>query len=114
MSSESKESRSAKNSKYYQKNRASIQVNVTNRRLAKRTAWLEYKKTLCCVKCGQNHPAALDFHHIVYDPNNRKLSALLRNNAYNKILAEVKKCIVLCANCHRVHHFDERHSKTST
>ena len=114
MSSESKESRSAKNSKYYQKNRATIQVNVTNRRLANKTAWLEHKKTLCCVKCGQNHPATLDFHHVIYDSNNRRLSVLARNNAYNKVFEEVKKCIVLCANCHRIHHFDERHSKTST
>ena len=58
-----------------------------------------------CVNCGYNaHAAALDFNHITgvkkfnvsQDPKVAKA----------KLLAEIEKCDVLCANCHRVHTYD--------
>jgi hypothetical protein len=52
----------------------------------------EYKKTLRCADCGQSHPATLDFHHL--DPAKE----------------EIAKCVVLCANCHRIRHWNEKHS----
>jgi hypothetical protein len=32
--------------------------------------------------------------------------------AMHKLLAEIAKCEILCANCHRVHTFENRHWRT--
>lgn len=76
-----------------------------------REQWQEYKATLMCTVCSESHPATLDFHHVVRDPTNRKLGKLLRNGAYKDAYEEIKKCVVLCANCHRKHHHQEREEK---
>lgn len=72
--------------------------------------WLEELKTgLQCMKCGFSHPAALDFHH--RDPKDKlyEVSVMpLRSIGKKKILAEIAKCDVMCANCHRIHHYNER------
>jgi hypothetical protein len=66
---------------------------------------------LRCEHCGEDHPATFDFHHVKKDPDNVKVHKLIKNGAYKKILEEIKKCIVLCANCHRKHHYEEAQAK---
>ena len=60
-----------------------------------------------CIKCGEKHLACLDFHH---RDGKDKLGHIgeFRKFAIDKVLAEIAKCDVLCANCHRKHHYDER------
>jgi hypothetical protein len=58
-----------------------------------------------CVDCGYaNHPVALDFDHIIgtklFDPS--------RSPTLSAALDEIKKCEVVCANCHRIRTY-ERH-----
>ncbi len=68
--------------------------------------WKEYKQTLCCSSCGEDHPACLDFHH--RDPKQKEISlahAARAGWAQKRILAEVTKCVVLCTNCHRKVHY---------
>lgn len=68
--------------------------------------WLEFKRGLKCSKCGFDHPAALDFHHT--DSNKKEFNISNNKNYYKydskKLLEEIKKCVVLCANCHRIEH----------
>ncbi len=67
--------------------------------------WFDIKKGLKCERCGFSHPAALDFHH--KDPSQKQFE-LGGRNSYKKnekkILEEMKKCEVLCSNCHRIEH----------
>jgi hypothetical protein len=60
-------------------------------------------KTDGCSRCDEDHPAALDFHHI--DPATKSFN-LNRAGRHSdaKVLEEIAKCIVLCANCHRKEH----------
>lgn len=57
-----------------------------------------------CYCCGYNKCLkALEFHHL--DPNNKDFS--ISENAYiafDKAAEEVKKCVLVCANCHREIH----------
>jgi hypothetical protein len=68
----------------------------------------DIKKSLCCEKCGENHPACLDFHHT--NPKNKEFSlAYARHGGHGKarILEEISKCEVLCSNCHRKLHWEK-------
>jgi len=81
------------------KNRHKILKDKRNGELE---SWLrEYKRTILCSVCGENHPACLDFHH--KNPQN-KINTIsdLVNRGYSKetIFREINKCIVLCKNCH--------------
>lgn len=64
------------------------------------------KQQQCCVKCGDNRPYVLDYHHL--DPNikDMNVSRMLSNRSnINDVKQEINKCIVLCANCHREFHY---------
>jgi len=60
-----------------------------------------------CVKCGYNKCThALEFHH----QNNNKeftISKQWNSKTWELMKKEVKKCILLCSNCHRELHFAE-------
>lgn len=61
-----------------------------------------------CEKCGEDHIACLEFHHI--NPLEKKFNismAISWGWSKNKILKEMDKCIVLCSNCHKKEHFKE-------
>ena len=60
-----------------------------------------------CIKCGESDPSCLDFHH--RDPSTKEGDlGRVRRFSIKRILAEIAKCDVLCANCHRKHHRDLR------
>jgi len=79
----------------------------------KAKGWLdEYKKTLKCEVCGYNRcSGALDFHH--KDIKEKKFNIGQSAHKYGKeiILKEIEKCFVLCANCHRELHYEEKYKK---
>ncbi len=68
------------------------------------------KAELKCQKCGYNKcPEALDFHHIDPEEKEERIAKMISNNySLDKVKKEVKKCIVLCANCHREFHYYEK------
>ena len=67
------------------------------------------KESLKCAKCGENRYYVLDFHHKDPSIKDAGIAQMLRNNtSWEKIELEIKKCIPLCANCHREFHFLER------
>ena len=58
-----------------------------------------------CSHCGyKKNPVALQFHHV--DPSTKLYNvACMRRSSYKqwgKIKTEMRKCIVLCANCHSI------------
>lgn len=98
--------------KWYENNKEK-QIAANRIQQAKwRRQWNEYKATLSCAKCGFAHPAAMDFHHITpRDPANKKVNQLVKQRLYAQAYKEIERCIVLCANCHRIHHWEEDQSK---
>ena len=65
----------------------------------------EIKSSMKCETCGENHIACLDFHHKNPDKKDFNISnAVSRGWKLEKILKEIEKCVILCANCHRKLH----------
>lgn len=63
----------------------------------------EYKSTLVCARCPENRPATLHFHHLDPSIKTTQVSEML-SRTWKRVMAEIDKCIVLCANCHAVEH----------
>ena len=58
-----------------------------------------------CNICGYNKAiSALEFHHINPEEKNYSLASMGTCHQLEKDLEEVKKCILVCSNCHREIH----------
>lgn len=58
----------------------------------------------CCVVCGYNeHDEALELHHINPEEKEFQLGAIRGSpKAWTTIVKELRKCVLLCSNCHAV------------
>ena len=93
--------------KYYENNIEKVRAAIKKVNTANKEKWQAFKATLKCAVCGENHPAVLDFHHIDPKEKTYSVSRLVSDRSYTKAMKEIEKCIVLCANHHRIHHWDE-------
>jgi hypothetical protein len=74
--------------------------------------WLnQYKSKLRCIECGETHPACLQFHHKERAEKKISLGDMAnRASSIRVLMEEIKKCEVLCVNCHAKHHWRENHA----
>ena len=106
-SEEKKKHDRAYNKKWYAKNKEKVTTRVNEKRRENRAKWIEFKSTLSCTHCGFSHPAVIDFHHVVRDGTKLDVNRLIANNSFGRAYKEIEKCIPLCANCHRILHWNE-------
>jgi ferredoxin len=59
-----------------------------------------YLKQHPCVDCGESDPVVLEFDH-VRGKKEYNISYMIKAVSLDKIVAEIEKCEVRCANCHR-------------
>ena len=85
------------------KKQKALKVIYARKRRDRRKYWLsKYKILKGCSRCGYNEYAgSLDFDHIDTETKVRPVSRMTLSNLKNLIL-EVRKCIILCKNCHQV------------
>jgi predicted HNH restriction endonuclease len=77
-------------------------LNANRRRKEIRERAIAYLGGACTI-CGYNKcSAAYDFHHP--NPLEKDFSISARMTSWEAIAVELKKCILLCANCHREVH----------
>jgi 5-methylcytosine-specific restriction endonuclease McrA len=94
--------------KHYESNADKVKAATKKRNKALKEGWKEFKATLSCLECGVYHPAILDFHHIDPEMKNDSVHKMVQAGSYKKAIEEVQQCVVLCSNCHRVYHYNER------
>lgn len=98
---------------YYVRNRVK-RVEYNRRQRQEAAAWyLELKKGRPCADCGGVfHPAAMQWDH---PPGAEKVAhvAELYRGSRTRVLKEIAKCELVCANCHAVRTYERRHESSS-
>ena len=95
--------------KAYIKANPHIKVNWSKKTYDEKMNYFrKYKAERGCIICGEKDPLVLDFHH--REPSDKKHSIMYMISgeySVSKILEEIKKCDVVCANDHRRIHNGE-------
>ena len=91
--------------KEYQRNWNHTKKGVANRQLRRdaRKELVDELKTGPCYHCGQVHPpVCMDLHHV--DPSTKEFTVNANGKGLAALKEEAKKCVRLCAICHRKLH----------
>jgi predicted DsbA family dithiol-disulfide isomerase len=94
--------------RWYLRNRKEQVAKSVKRKDRVRVIWNDYKAAQKCSHCGFQHPAVIDFHHVIKEGKKsvNKL-ATQHGNVRAAIREAEEKCIPLCSNCHRIFHWQE-------
>ena len=94
---------------HYNSNKNYYKQRNINRKIEFREWIDDLKSSLKCEHCGENHPATLDFHHSNPNEKENNISNMVKDGfSKENILKEMKKCIILCSNCHRKLHWEQK------
>ena len=76
-------------------------AQVRGRRETNRREVMRYLATHPCVDCGTANPVVLEFDH--RDPGQKLMNVgnMMVSRRWPRVRAEIEKCDVRCANCHR-------------
>lgn len=92
--------------KHYEKHKQYYLDKAKTSRNSNRQACFMYLRSYLmlhsCVDCGEKDIEVLEFDHIDRDNKGGNIGDLLTNNATPaRLVKEILKCEVRCANCHR-------------
>jgi len=94
--------------RWYRRNASRKIQWQARRRNELRLWWRGLKASKQCERCGESDPVCLHFHHV--DPAKKAITladAIPNGWSRSRILAEVARCRVLCANCHAKCHWED-------
>lgn len=86
--------------KHYQENKAQYCTRDKNSRNLRYKFKFEFLSGKQCVACSESDPVMLEFDHL-RDKKYNISDMLKKRYSIESILAEIEKCQILCANCHR-------------
>jgi len=103
--------RTGYNKKYYQANLekklAYCSANGVRKRKALKEVAVEYLGGKCSNCSYDKCIAALEFHHVDPTQKDFNISRYYKKDFTDELKAELDKCILICANCHRELHFKD-------
>ncbi len=88
---------------YRERHKAIVSAGRSRKRDALRDL-IAKEKEGGCVCCPEREPICLDFHHPGSDKDFAIGDAIRRCYSIARVKAEMAKCVLLCANCHRKAH----------
>lgn len=94
--------------KWYEDNKESRKKQIKDRLKKLKQKFRELKSTKSCEKCGESESFALDFHHVTINKRNNLSKMVHDGLGWESLVEEMEKCIILCSNCHRIEHHDNK------
>lgn len=108
LQTECKACRKAMAHKHYEENKPTYLARG-KQSTTKFRSWLNDLKNLPCTDCKVEYPYyVMDYDHVVKDKID-SVSVLKRSGNVKKVKAEIAKCEIVCANCHRIRTFNRYH-----
>lgn len=101
-----KEKQKEAQKKHYLENKNKYHDSRKKNRKERDIWFRNFKSTLVCENCNFNNFLCLDFHH--KDAKDKEFGiseAVKLGYSQDRIINEISKCEVLCANCHIKKHF---------
>lgn len=102
-----KECSQARSKQYYSENKEkhSKVCHARNKRyLTALYTWINTLKSTGCILCDESDPCCIDFHHLNPEIKENNIATLIRNLNLKQLANEIRKCVLVCANCHRKVH----------
>lgn len=93
---------------WYEKHREEHKKKVYEGKIRRRKEMRKYLNFLGfkCKNCGEDDGVVLDFHHRNPKEKDFEVSVMICSGySLKRIINEIEKCDVLCANCHRREHY---------
>lgn len=95
--------RPIKNFKTKTKCKNCLSLEVKQRKVDKKLKIFQILHDESCIDCGESNPFVLEFDHFDREKKVDSVSRMLNSGrSLESILEEVEKCVVRCANCHRI------------
>lgn len=92
------------NAAHYRNGYRKVQSLINkNRRNKIKSKINNYKNSIGC-PCGEKEACCLDFHHTGKDKERNISRMVCEQAAWEKVELEIRKCVVVCSNCHRKIH----------
>ena len=79
---------------------------ITKDGLAKKQRAIDFLGGKCQDCLGTFPSPVYDFHHLDPSKKEHNLGNIMRRKDFVTIEKELSKCVLLCANCHRIRHFE--------
>lgn len=93
-----------RNVEYYKNNRQAQDERCKKNRIKYKKLVDTYKEEYGCKYCTMSEAYCLEFHHRNSISKETSVSNLLRRRNIKKVWEEIKKCDIVCCNCHRKIH----------
>jgi len=101
---QSKEEKLAYQKKWYKKNRVKRRAQLKEYMVRSRQKVRDLKESTPCKDCGVKYPYyVMQFDHVPeLGTKKANMANLVHGNLSKKLREEIKKCELVCANCHAI------------
>lgn len=84
------------------KDRSKLYETQKRHRIRVRIELFSFLSQKKCIDCGEKDPVVLEFDHKIRAKKFKGVASMLAGHySWKSVLAEIQKCDIRCANCHR-------------